>query len=1676
MKKIIKKGLACILCICNIGVQAAIPNNYTITNTSQISYSIQTQSGNSPTNSDVVSSSSVSVRTVANSPIKIDLGNVENSTNSLDNLQPSACYNNGNIQNLPIPTFVDGNNLSLPSKVQFSTQSIVKSGDPLFIKVVDNNQVKNPNIIETLTVNITNTLGDKESVVLNETAASSGVFLGYIQTIRSNVVQSDCQLSVKSNDKITVSYTSNGSSNTISSSVLVDPLGKVFDSTTGEFINNAKVTLINVDTGLPAKVYGDDGKSDYPSTVISGNSVQDSNGNTYNYAQGEFRFPLVKPGNYQIMVVPPTGYSFPSKIDDATLRNKFPTYTILPNGSKGLVFPVISSIVYLDIPVDKRSGNLVVNKTVSNNIASIGDLLQYTVTIQNTDKSVINNVQINDLLPKGFKVKPDSVYVDSLKVIPVYDGKTLSYNLGSLQSNQTRTVKYVTQVSTNSDLGDAINYATASGLGASSNIAKATVLVKDDLMSDKAIIVGNVYITEDCNRDKLKPLEGIKIQFETGDFVYSDKQGRFHIDNLKPMTHVAQIDKLSLPNDYYPVLCENNTRFANNPNSQFVEAKPSSIERVDFYLKKKSLIEKRNNVKELSIADLLGNGEAKLEVKNDKTGEKNFKENNKAGTEALSLNDKFMLQAKAEDKILFPEEKYNPSVPAIGFAVQTQGKNKVRLFINDKPVNEFNFDGSRYTTDKSVVIYYWRGIPLRDGKNTLLANIVDENGNIINTMKKDLYFTTNIVEAHFIPSRSILKANGKDPLEIAVRFIDEFGHPAHKGLSGTYELNGNYTAYFDREDGLPLDMLNTRNENKNQYIVGDDGIAIIKLMPTNQSGELTLRFNLKDQQAIVRPWITADKREWILVGIAEGSKGFNHVLNHTSNNNQKGMEIVEDNQGRIAFYGKGTIKGDYLLTMAYDNKKDNILNQGTTSAVTQELYSVYGDSTIAQKDAESAKKIYIKIEKEKFYAMFGNYQTNLSVTDLTRFDRNLTGLKSEYKGEKYNYNVFAAKTATIQQKQEIKTDGTTGPYRTSTPIVINSESVTLVLRNQNQRDQIISSKTLNRGVDYNVDYDLGIITLKDSVPIYDSYFNPYYIHIEYNTLDTKGDHTVAGGRIAYDINEKTEIGLTTVIDQGNQSRQQMSGIDLQYKDSNLIVKAETATSTQEDLNVNKKAQAYNVEGQYQKEWGHVKAYTKKVDKDFGLTANLPADIGIEKTGFESLIKLKEDTSLKSEAVSQKDLQANSKQLTGEVKVEKKFNDNLTAYVGDRVSNISNGTVSNTDIMNAPVANGTTVGNQSNNSLLLGGEYRFPTIPLKINTQVNYTQDPNLVSPKKMLVGAEYTFNNDWIGIADKQYNDYGSGIISNINRIGMKYKPWTGGQIQSYIGNDSGVTPNQFYQVGIDQNLKYNLWSFDLGFAKQTWDKKINTTLIPAGTLITQDNFNSYVLGATYRNEPLVYQVKLEQKSGSLENKSHISNNLYRKIDDELSFSLGQDYLKVNSSTTNGTDTVTQDIRGGISYRGKDNIVLGRLDYINQQQSSQTTAKYVLNLHDNYKPNYDIEMFSHVGYKYVITTFDKDEYTGNSYLVSGGIRKYLTKDWDIGIQALYAASPSVKTVSKGYGASIGYNIFKNAWVQVGYQKLNEYDRNYNFDDSYVKGFFIKFRLKFDEETFHLNKENNINNK
>ena len=95
---------------------------------------------------------------------------------------------------------------------------------------------------------------------------------------------------------------------------------------------------------LPATVYGDDGISLFPATIISGGTVVDAGGMVYNFGPGEYRFPFVAPGSYRLDVTAPAGYSAPSVVPTVLLQ-ALPgaPYAINEQGSRGQPFAVVIS-------------------------------------------------------------------------------------------------------------------------------------------------------------------------------------------------------------------------------------------------------------------------------------------------------------------------------------------------------------------------------------------------------------------------------------------------------------------------------------------------------------------------------------------------------------------------------------------------------------------------------------------------------------------------------------------------------------------------------------------------------------------------------------------------------------------------------------------------------------------------------------------------------------------------------------------------------------------------------------------------------------------------------------------------------------------------------------------------------------------------------------------------------------------------------------------------------------------------------------------------------------------------------------------------------------------------------------------------------------------------------------
>jgi hypothetical protein len=209
---------------------------------------------------------------------------------------------------LPLPRPIGaGGPLDLTRPLPVLATSYYHQGDPVFIRVTDGDQNLDRTARDTVMVQLTDDLtGDIEVVRLTEDGNDTGVFIGYLPTMRASVPPGTAALSLSTaydgvlqvieQSKITARYVDTFSGDLLSAAATVDPLSIVFDSRTGLPVSGARVTVIDVATGQPAAVYSDDGVTSYPSTVVSGQTAVDGAGRVQTFAAGAFRFPFLRPG------------------------------------------------------------------------------------------------------------------------------------------------------------------------------------------------------------------------------------------------------------------------------------------------------------------------------------------------------------------------------------------------------------------------------------------------------------------------------------------------------------------------------------------------------------------------------------------------------------------------------------------------------------------------------------------------------------------------------------------------------------------------------------------------------------------------------------------------------------------------------------------------------------------------------------------------------------------------------------------------------------------------------------------------------------------------------------------------------------------------------------------------------------------------------------------------------------------------------------------------------------------------------------------------------------------------------------------------------------------------------------------------------------------------------------
>ncbi len=491
---------------------------------------------------------------------------------------------------------------ALPSSIDFynpnynSTLPQTNLGVPLFVQVTAPQCNIAPNTLNTVTVQLNSKLtGDIEDFKATETGLNTGLFrivpnVPTADAATHPIVAGDGIVETLKNDTITATVI--GCGDKISATILVQPSGVVFDSKTNLPISGATVQLIDISgpnngiAGTAANAIMING-APAPNSEVTG-------------TDGSFSFPQLAAAysagaTFKIVVTPPAGYSFPSKVAISTLP---PSRIISSTGSFGNAFQVNGQTPQaFDVPLDLNAvaptNSLLIEKIASKSLVEIGDFVDYSITIKNTGTGPLSNIQVADNLPAGFSYQRGTARLNgAVMANPVsYGGgsnSALNFVVGAIGSNAQVVLTYRLRVGPGAQQGDGVNRAQASaGTGANtikSNQASVKVQISQGgVFSDRAYLFGKVYA--DCNanqqQDDDEPgIPGVRVLLEDGTSATTDEEGKYSLYGLLARTHVAKIDPITLPAGAVLEVLAN--RNAGDPGSRFVDLKNGEMHKADF--------------------------------------------------------------------------------------------------------------------------------------------------------------------------------------------------------------------------------------------------------------------------------------------------------------------------------------------------------------------------------------------------------------------------------------------------------------------------------------------------------------------------------------------------------------------------------------------------------------------------------------------------------------------------------------------------------------------------------------------------------------------------------------------------------------------------------------------------------------------------------------------------------------------------------------------------------------------------------------------------------------------------------------------------------------------------------------------------------------------------------------
>jgi large repetitive protein len=985
------------------------------------------------------------------------------------------------------------------------------------------------------------------------------------------------------------------------------------------------------------------------------------------------------------------------------------------------------------------------------------------------------------------------------------------------------------------------------------------------------------------------------------------------------------------------------------------------------------------------------------------------------------------------------------------------------LLVNGQEVPEGQVGKKISDPDRQLEVWEYVGVRLEPGSNDLEVILTDPFGNERARRSIRVVAPGNLARIRLEVPPGDLVADGKTPVPVSVYLEDAHGVPVTSRTPLLLESN---VGLWEVRDLNP-------NEPGTQVFV-QGGHGEFALVPPSEPLKGEMRVSSGAVERTMTLAFVPDLRPMLAVGLVEGSINFNRAgrggIFPASSRDGFEEELRSfatsgsdsTAAGRAAFFLKGKVRGDYLLTAAYDSEKD-VRERLFRDIQPDEYYPVYGDESVRGFDAQSSGRLYVRIDKRRSYLLLGDFTTEgqSEARGLANYHRSLNGVRHHFENDFVTANAWAAYDSTRQVVEEIPANGTSGPYnfRTANGLV-NSERVEILTRDRNQRSIIIHSEPMLRFIDYEFEPFTGRLLFKRPIPSLDRDLNPISIRITYE-VDQGGDSFwVYGADAQVQVHERVAVGGSFVEDENPLDPFSMQSVNSTMRvTQNTVAIAEYARS--ESL-VRGTGDGVRAEVRHQTERNDVRVFYGETDDTFANPGSVLAPGRVE-MGTTWAHQLAPRDRLLGKALWTEDVVTGGIRKGARLDWEHTFLNNVRWEFGGRVSTET-----------AAPASETTAGVTPNDVVSLRTRLTTPVPRVTGLTVYGEVENDVIEADKRMIAaGGDYQLSQRTKAYARHEFiNALGGPFeLNNFQRnhqtvVGLETEYMKDAHFfNEYRARDSFTGREAEAATGLR-----NRWLLREGVTADTSFERVS----PFSEFSRLQESTAATAAIDFHHDPdWRLATRVEGRVSTQADSFLHTLNYGRRISADWTWLNRTIFYYADNKAPQMSDRLQGRFQTGFAYRQTEQDRFNALmkyefryedGSLDPQFEEALRMVHIISADGHYQPTRDWMFSLHYAGKFVQEDWSDFDDDYHAHLLSGRVIYNLTERWDVGIIQSVFFDRDFASVRYGVGPEVGYTLKQNVRLGAGYNIFGFYDRDFS-DRNTAPGFYINLRMKFDENSF-----------